>query len=71
VFLFVAESLPLLANQLRTLWEGDVFEIAAGVAVDSERDERVGCTLDLAFILDGRPLPRVLRVQGSAQLGAS
>ena len=71
LFLFVAEGLPLLGNQLRTLAERNVFEIAAGLAADRELHERGGVSLDLTLIPDGRPLLRALRIQAAAQLGAS
>jgi hypothetical protein len=71
LFLFVAECLPLLAEQLGALGNLDVFEIAAGAAADGKVHERVGGSLDLAFILDGGPLLQMLRFQSAAQLGAS
>jgi hypothetical protein len=68
---FLAEGLPLLADQLLAVTHLHVFEIAAGLAADRELHECVGGSLDLAFVLDGGPLLRVLRVQGATQLGAS
>jgi hypothetical protein len=68
---FVTEDFPLLANQLRTLRKRDVFEITAGLAADIELHECVAGLLDVAFILDGRPLLRAFRTQAAAQLGAS
>ena len=48
-----------------------MFEITAGVAADTKLHVWGDCLFDLAFILDGGPLLRMLRIQGAAQLGAS
>jgi hypothetical protein len=68
---FLAEGLPLLADQLLAVTHLHVLEIAACLTTDGELHECVGGSLDLAFVLDGGPLLRVLRVQGATQLGAS
>lgn len=71
LFLFIAEGLPLLGEQLCTLADRDVLEITAGLAADGELHKRGGSPLDLAFILDDRPLLRGLRIQAAAQPSAS
>lgn len=51
----LTKRLPLLRNQLGPLDNGDVPEIAAGLAIGEEVEVRRHGPFDVAFILDRRP----------------